>query len=169
MYASDKCFEESLAFLIEYGADVKAVDNEGRTALFYAVKNNKGGNVDLLVKNGADINARDVTGKTVLFYAIENVLIVKNVFFNKNRKLKTRIERNIHTGKEYERIINSEMNIIKFLVENGADINAEDGTGETALSYAKGANIGDALIAWSRKENFTPSSITYYNNQFRLI
>ena len=51
--------------LLAHGAKVDLRDNDGRTALMYAVDSNLG-SVQTLVQAGADINARDNRGKTAL-------------------------------------------------------------------------------------------------------
>lgn len=58
--------------LLELGADVNAVDNNGFTPLHHSVKANHHPRdkvvkmVKLLLENGADVNARDNDGKTAL-------------------------------------------------------------------------------------------------------
>ncbi len=55
-----------LKFLIENGADLTIVDEDGNTALLRASERDNLEIVKLLVKNGADINARDRLDKTAL-------------------------------------------------------------------------------------------------------
>lgn len=58
-----------LKAMIEHGADVDAPSSNGRTALIYAVSQNKVGAIDMLVAAGAKIEARDVVGRTALHHA----------------------------------------------------------------------------------------------------
>ncbi|MCY0853053.1 LPD7 domain-containing protein [Cupriavidus sp. D39] len=60
---------ELVAKLVDLGADVRATDRLGRTALHYAARNNPQ-TADLLIKAGADFLARDRFGKTALFVDI---------------------------------------------------------------------------------------------------
>jgi ankyrin repeat protein len=55
--------------LIEKGADVNAKDNEGITALMYAVAFEHPEMVKLLIDAGADVNAKDNEGITALMVA----------------------------------------------------------------------------------------------------
>ena len=55
--------------LIEKGADVNAVSNDGETALMYAAQNAKLDVVMLLLKKGANPKLKDKAGKTALEYA----------------------------------------------------------------------------------------------------
>jgi hypothetical protein len=57
-------------FLIDHGADVHAVDNDGRTPLFYAVENGTLSNVEILCESGADISKRDINMITPLDLAV---------------------------------------------------------------------------------------------------
>ena len=53
-------------FLIDKGADVKAKDNTGRTALTYAALRGNLDVVKFLIEKGLDVKARDKVGRTVL-------------------------------------------------------------------------------------------------------
>ena len=57
--------------LISNGADINARDNNGKTALSYAVENGYTEIAELLIAKGADVNARDGNGRTPLWYAQE--------------------------------------------------------------------------------------------------
>ena len=59
-----------IKMLLHYGADINAVDDNGRNALMYAVALN--GNpevVEMLLENGADGKHADDDGKKVIDYA----------------------------------------------------------------------------------------------------
>ena len=65
--ASDKVIK----MLLQYGADIDATDNYGRTALMYAVALNQNPDVvRMLLANGANKKARDYKGKSVADYAV---------------------------------------------------------------------------------------------------
>ena len=55
--------------LIESGADVNAVDADGKTALMGAALLNQGDVAQVLLARGADAHVRDNRGKTALGYA----------------------------------------------------------------------------------------------------
>ncbi|MDD4409571.1 MAG: DKNYY domain-containing protein [Candidatus Pacebacteria bacterium] len=63
---------ENVVELIKYGAYIDASDNNGETALMWAVKNNKIDIVKILIKNGADINLKNNDNKAALDIAQVN-------------------------------------------------------------------------------------------------
>jgi ankyrin repeat protein len=62
---------ECLAFLLQHGAQVEALDNDGRSALIYAARAGDLETVQLLVEANASVKTRDRLHKTALFYAAE--------------------------------------------------------------------------------------------------
>jgi len=76
-----------LKFLIDNGADIKARDREGRTALMLAAKwesykLGKAEKVQFLIDNGADIEAKDNEGRTALMFAYDDPEIAKLLIDN---------------------------------------------------------------------------------------
>jgi len=135
--------------LIEDGANVNAKDNEGFTALFYALELNYFDIVNSLIDNGADVNTNGKGGVTPLIYAsfygyedFVNSLIEKGVD-NFNAQTDVGMTALIHASRQgYE-------NIAQLLIEKGADVNVKDDKGNTALMYAKDGgyeNIVQLLI-----------------------
>ncbi|MHC4963243.1 MAG: ankyrin repeat domain-containing protein, partial [Planctomycetota bacterium] len=62
-----KC-EPSIRVLMEYGADVDAIDFLGNTPLHYALFKNRTKAMEMLLKKGASINAANAYGMTPLHY-----------------------------------------------------------------------------------------------------
>jgi ankyrin repeat protein len=59
----------SIKLLLDKGADVRATDISGQTALMFGVRDAVV--VDLLVRKGANVNAKDLAGRTALMLACE--------------------------------------------------------------------------------------------------
>ena len=60
---------ENITLLLQYKADINAVDNHGRTALMLFVQQGKTNLAKALIEHKADINATDKEGKSTLQYA----------------------------------------------------------------------------------------------------
>ena len=102
---------EMVQFLVEHGANVNQEDyKNGVTPIFYACKHSHLPVVNLMLKLGADVTVESDYGKTLLFYA--------HKAFKKTRDLERTLD------------------IIKTLVEHGADINHYDDNGRTPLCDA---------------------------------
>jgi ankyrin repeat protein len=117
---------EVVKFLIDKGADVNARTIQGRTALIDAAW---GGNLEvvkLLIDKGADVNAKRQDGWTVLMCAAD--------WQNQLPDLSAKDEE-AETALDAVAMARS-LEVVKLLIDKGADVNAKDETGQTALSLA---------------------------------
>ncbi|MBE6463306.1 MAG: hypothetical protein E7005_06095 [Alphaproteobacteria bacterium] len=121
--------------LIDMGADVKAEDDYGYTALMWASQSGHKEVVELLIKNGADVNHKDNDGDTALMGAsrrgykeVAEVLIQKGADVNaeNNHSLTALINASERCYGE----------IVELLIQNGADVNVKNELGNTALIRA---------------------------------
>jgi ankyrin repeat protein len=123
-----------LRFLLDRGADVNAVDGTGSSALWYGAAANTE-TVTLLLDKGADPNARGRAGFTPLIVASRsNVAMVRALLAHgadvngKNRGEQTAL---------MEAARNGQVEIVRFLIDTGADVNAVDYLGYTAIKNAQ--------------------------------
>ncbi|WP_338477023.1 ankyrin repeat domain-containing protein [Wolbachia endosymbiont (group A) of Nomada hirtipes] len=152
-------------FLLENGANIEAKNGEYQaTALHAAVINNKLNVVQLLLGNGADIEAEDKDGWKPLHCAatfdwafnIVEVLVEKGANINaKNNEDKTPLEvaNEYNQSKMVNFLVNKRdqhgcmllhyaaregnLDLIKLLIINGAEIEAENDEGKTPLEVAR--------------------------------
>lgn len=107
MIAATEGKENLAKLLVEYGADVNAIDVGGDTALMWAANDGHLNVVEFLVEHGANVNAAATgliyAGFTALIYASEKGYV----------------------------------NMVKYLIKHGANINAKNKNGDTALSIAE--------------------------------
>jgi len=122
---------EMVKLLIDRGADVNATD---WPALHTAISRGEcRDTAELLIRRGADVNAKDTHGYTPLYYAIRHIddpefmsLLIAN-----GAKLDTK-----YPGGEtalQAAAITGRTDVVKVLLEAGADINARNDRGQTAL------------------------------------
>lgn len=136
-YAAEWKLNSAMLGLIEKGAKINAINANGESALFSAVKGDSSSTIHILVENGAvtdsrDNLARDHLGNTPLHAAVRwnalnaaVTLIQLGVDVNaQNMSGKTALSDCCRSGK-------TEM--ASLLIRNGADVNAADATGRTVL------------------------------------
>lgn len=131
-YASEFGRIEVVQELLRHDTDVNAKDNEfGRNALMYAAR---AGHVEIvreLLRRGADVDAKDATGGTALSHAAENshVAVVHELMCNgaEGSGEGSPIMYAAALGRQ---------EAIQELIASGADVDATDRHGRTALSYA---------------------------------
>ncbi len=161
MWASQKGYKEIVQLLIEAGANVNAKDEDEETALVFAFRGNHEEIVELLIQEGADVYVKDCRGFTTLMWAskrkhkkIVEILIKAGVEINAKDKYgqtalifafptrlgETLLQAFIDIINNVDLVSNSsegnEKEILEMLIEAGADVNAKDDWGNTALIKA---------------------------------
>lgn len=124
--------------LLETGkCDVTIPDAFDRTPLHNALTSN---DIDfdiikLLIEQGADPNSADKNGETPLFYAIRNCCGLEIIEYLASKGAKLDVV-NTNGLNLLNMITRDNVEIAKFLVENGADVNNKDNIGTTPLMSA---------------------------------
>ena len=113
------------------GRNINQVDPKGRTPLMSAIIARKDLDIlDFLIKNGADVNHRDKDGKSVLEYALFDKKTAE-FLVKKGAKVKSDILiKNISVCEKVE--------MLEFLLSNGANTEARDEHGVTPLMWVTG-------------------------------
>jgi hypothetical protein len=135
--------------LINRGADVNALADDGGTALFMSASTGNADTTNAIIAAGADVNHRDNRGSTALIAAtlgdntgtLKALIAARAEIDAKNKYGETAI------------IVAGTMgydDTARILVGAGADLNVKDNEGKTALMWAEAAN-GLAVAAILRK------------------
>ncbi|MCJ8292130.1 MAG: ankyrin repeat domain-containing protein [Crocinitomicaceae bacterium] len=128
--------KNTMTYLISLKADINHKNKENKTAFYYVVANSRGYSSNeneiqnTFIQAGADINTRGNSGETLLFMLIERGKfdrITELVSLGANANTQDR---------NGERPSCKETEIIKFLIEKGADINATDSWDNTFMCEA---------------------------------
>lgn len=152
-YAAEWNLNDALLALIQKGANVNAVNSNGESALFSAVKADSPATINLLVENGIITDTRsnltrDHMGNTPLHYAVkwnslEAAKSVISLGFDVNAQNlagKTSLSDAARSGK---------MEMAQLLLNFGADVNAADVSGRTVLIdaiHSGNENMIDILL-----------------------
>lgn len=136
-YACEWKLDDALLALIQKGADVNAVNANGESALFSAVKADSPSTINILVENGIVTDTRsnltrDHLGNTPLHYAVkwdslqaaQSILSLGFDVNAQNLSGKTALSDCCRSNKRDMAIL---------LITNGANVNAADVTGRTVL------------------------------------
>jgi ankyrin repeat protein len=124
---------DMVKLLARKGANLKAADKRGITALMLAVK--KKDIVSFLLSEGADHNVQDVEGWTALFYAASSGYLKSAELF-----IKAGAEINGKDNSGWTPLMYAvdieETGMVSFLLDKGADPNLRNEEGKTALLIA---------------------------------
>ncbi|MFP6890167.1 MAG: ankyrin repeat domain-containing protein [Nitrospinota bacterium] len=161
LFASTKAGNlEAVKRLLEGGADIRAENKSGFTALHYAARYGHAGLVRHLLSKGAPINARTKKGWTSLQQAVkkrrQNVL---------NILLEAGADVNIHTANGWsplhQAVYGGDAKTVRRLLQKGANINVHTNKFPTPIYYA--SQKGSLEMAQILVKSGADIRITYKN------
>ncbi|GAQ12244.1 hypothetical protein ALT_9565 [Aspergillus lentulus] len=120
-----------VSMLLNKGAHTELGDDCRNTPLHTAIMKKHWKITQLLLEGGADVGSRDSYGRTALDLAMTHSSQRSLFLFLKHVKLNAQNCQSLHTA-----ISMNKTAVVRFLLENGADINRKDSEGQTPLLYA---------------------------------
>ena len=137
-------YDDMVKFLIRNGAKLNMQDSEGKTALIWAASNSLP-NAKILVANGADVNIAANDGMTPFLQATLGVssgkvtLEMCDLLRKKGADINAALTKPSAVGWTalHYAAINGDVELVKYLIKYGADINKATGEGSTPLYLAQ--------------------------------
>ena len=127
---------ELFSKLLSEKSDVHQIDDQGKSALAYAVSNSNEFMVRCLIQSGADINVRDKINKTPLMYAVSksgNLKIVELLLQAGANPYGIDIHNN---SVLMYAVLYSDLQIVDLLLKKNHNINTVNSTGYNVLNLA---------------------------------
>jgi len=125
-----------IANYIKQGIDINQANPKGFTPFILAVYNNNIDAVKFLLKNGAKTDAQDLSGNTALMGAtFKGYVEMTNLLVNEGKANVNQLNSNGATALIFAATF-GQVEIIKILLDAGADRSIKDGRGKTAKDHA---------------------------------
>ncbi|MEK6793436.1 MAG: ankyrin repeat domain-containing protein [Spirochaetota bacterium] len=138
-------------YLIRKGVEVDALNDDDRSALMYAAMNNNAEMVKMLLAEGADVNVRNTDLWTPLMYACATEKQVTATDAAAKEKAVSSVKNNLET--------------ISVILRSGADLQARNKQGGTALLYAaENANAAAVSMIISEASAGAFNALSYIVN-----
>lgn len=150
--ATESGFVELAEALLNHGADREASDKKGRTALMTAAYKNQFEIVKVLLKHGASVHTVDLRNRTVLHNVAADLGEDKGKAKAPQKgqpkeveKKQLKLSPNEQPKPTEKARSRCSMEIVEYLIRKGAEVEAKDALGRTALHWACAAN-NEALL-----------------------
>ena len=136
--ALEKKIDPQIALhLIQSGANVNAVDDNGHTTLHYAVGIKSIEIVKAMIKTGADLELENGEQNTALMIAVAgDDLQMMQLLIGSGAVVKAPASKKGHEVLHTAAYHSNNLETVKMLLKAGANVNARDEVGNTALLYA---------------------------------
>ena len=146
---NDGSYITTVRLLLEHGAEVNAVGQQGEFALRQAAMHTSPACVKMLLDRGADPNMATVKGETALMMAAShdggNTESVK-LLLQRGANANAADLKNGRTALHWAMIGSTHIELVRLLLKHGADVNLADKKGDTPLMYAASADRAEKDI-----------------------
>ena len=132
--------------MIDLGADINARDKLGRPPLFWAISGSRYGTSELLIGKGADLHATTSSGERIAYHALMLGANISLVDFLKKSGYDLNMCNTNGETLMFAAVRRGGKAWVQKLMDAGADVNARDSKGFTALHHARSAKIVDKSI-----------------------
>ncbi len=152
-YAARYGHTEIIMFLISKGYDIDGIAlHERHTPLTCAIGNQQRDTIQLLIQQGANVNKLGFLFPPLTKAILENDIETVKLLIANNADVNVRSDVFDETPLMYSSAKVERINITKFLIKNGANVNAQNNDGETPLMYAaNGGNISTVMYLLDHK------------------
>lgn len=131
--------KEQVKKLVDAGAKINALDQEGHTALMFAAFNGHTDIVLLLLDEGAVVDRRDFLGRTALLYASTGPFPETVKLLLEKGAEPNIVDSDEHFSPLMHAAAEGNLDVVKILLENGADLSLTDVDNDDAESFARQA------------------------------
>ncbi len=130
--------------LLNRGANINACDPDRWPVLILAVYIGNSETVELLLNRGVDVNARSAAGKTALMEAAARDHQLREPWYHELWSKCMRLYTYGFMGPRYP-FGGEDPQIVKMLLQEGAEVNAQDKIGWTALKRAQNRGVSEIV------------------------
>jgi ankyrin repeat protein len=130
---------EHVVQLLQAGLNVNAADSAGRTSLMYAAFNGHANIVRILLDSGAETELLDSTGRTALIYGSTGPFPETVELLLERDAMVNVADNDEHFTALMYAAAEGNLDVVKILMEHGADKTMQDIDGDNAESFARQA------------------------------
>ncbi len=161
-YAAWCGHRDIIMFLICKGHSIDGITlQRHHTPLTYSIKNKQRNTTQLLIQQGANVNKSGFIYPPLIRAVLNNDIETVKLLLANNADVDVKCDDLGTTSLMYSSAKAERINITKFLIKNGANVNAQSSCGETPLMFAaKGGSISTVMYLLEHKASVNTKSFT---------